>query len=360
MTCFQWSRAGLPSFAALAAWGLCACGFAAESVPSADSFRQTAAAAIARSEKSQSMTVSGVDGWLFLDMELRHLTSPKFWASCPADPQAPGDPLPAILDFKRQLDLVGIDLLVVPVPAKAAIYPDKLDASLPVPAPLSQQIGETDRAFYKVLEDNGIRVLDLAGPFLTARAKGSDPLYCRQDSHWAPEGIRIAAKEIASRINGLDRVAAQPKVAMKSEPGPVTVNGDLAATLPGAKPEPEQVIARFVSAADAPGHQPIPPARGSPVILLGDSHNLIFHAGGDMQAAGAGLPDQLALELGFPVDVVAVRGSGATPVRRNLARRKDNLADCRIVVWCFSVREFTEGQGWAKVPVVKTQKGSGL
>ena len=94
--------------------------------------------------------------------------------------------------------------------------------------------------------------------------------------------------------------------------------------------------------------------KGSPVILLGDSHNLIFHAGGDMQAVGAGLPDQLALELGFPVDVVAVRGSGATPARRNLARRKDNLAGCRIVVWCFSAREFTEGQAWAKVPVVKT------
>ena len=354
MTNFTWIRAGLPVATALAAWGLWDCGFAAEVSRTADSFRQIAAQAVACAEKSQSMTVPGVDGWLFLDKELRHLIAPKFWASGSDEPQVPGNPLPAILDFKRQLDLAGVELILVPVPAKATIYPDKFAVSLHVPAPLSPETGETDRAFYKVLEENGIRVLDLTDPFLTARAGGLEPLYCRQDTHWAPEGIRIAAKEIAGRIKGLDWVAAQPKVLMKSASAPVTVNGDLAAALPGAKPDSDQVTARFVSAAEAPERMPIPPWKGSPVILLGDSHNLIFHAGGDMQAAGAGLPDQLALELGFPVDVVAVRGSGATPARRNLARRKDNLAGCRIVVWCFSAREFTEGQGWAKVPVVKT------
>ena len=347
MTNLTWTRAWLPVAAALAAQGLCGRVFAVEAGQS--SFRQIAAWAAACAEKSQSMTVPGVDGWLFLDKELRHLIAPKFWASGSGEPPVPGDPLPAILDFKRQLDLAGIGLVLVPVPAKAAIYPDKLAASLHVP--LSQQAGEADREFYKVLEENGIRVLDLTDPFLAARAMGPEPLYCRQDTHWAPEGIRIAAKEIAGRIKGLDWVAAHPKALMKSESAPVTVNGDLAAALPGEKPAPDRVTARFVSAAE--DLRPIPASKGSPVLLLGDSHNLIFHAGGDMQAAGAGLPDQLALELGFPVDVVAVRGSGATPARRNLARRKDNLAGCRIVVWCFSAREFTEGQGWAKVPVVK-------
>jgi alginate O-acetyltransferase complex protein AlgJ len=72
-----------------------------------------------------------------------------------------------------------------------------------------------------------------------------------------------------------------------------------------------------------------------------------------MYAEGAGLPDQLALEFGFPIDVVAVRGSGATPARRNLARRKDNLAGKKLVIWCFTSREFTEGEGWDKVQVIK-------
>jgi alginate O-acetyltransferase complex protein AlgJ len=53
------------------------------------------------------------------------------------------------------------------------------------------------------------------------------------------------------------------------------------------------------------------------------------------------------------MDVVAVMGSGSTAARRSLARRKDNLAGKKVVVWCFSTREFTQGQGWAKVQVVK-------
>jgi len=57
--------------------------------------------------------------------------------------------------------------------------------------------------------------------------------------------------------------------------------------------------------------------------------------------------------LGFPTDVVGVRGSGATPSRLALFRRRDSLKGKRVVVWCLSVREFTEGQGWREVPVIR-------
>ena len=74
-----------------------------------------------------------------------------------------------------------------------------------------------------------------------------------------------------------------------------------------------------------------------------------------MHAAGAGLPDQLAFELGLALDVVAVRGSGATPARVNLLRRAQTDPDYwsrkRLVVWCFAARELTESDGWRAVPV---------
>ena len=72
-----------------------------------------------------------------------------------------------------------------------------------------------------------------------------------------------------------------------------------------------------------------------------------------MHAEGSGLPDLLAAKLGFPLDVVAVMGSGATPARRSLARRKDNLAGKKLVIWCFSARDFTEAPSWEKVPVIR-------
>jgi alginate O-acetyltransferase complex protein AlgJ len=121
--------------------------------------------------------------------------------------------------------------------------------------------------------------------------------------------------------------------------------------LSGAEPAGETLALRFVA---GPGGAPVAPSRESPLLLLGDSHTLVFHAGGDMHARGAGLADQLALELGFAVDLVGVRGSGATPARINLARRKDGLAGKRLVVWTFGARELSEApQGWARVPVVR-------
>jgi alginate O-acetyltransferase complex protein AlgJ len=102
-------------------------------------------------------------------------------------------------------------------------------------------------------------------------------------------------------------------------------------------------------------HGVVEPDANSPVLLLGDSHTLVYH---DFLAERAGLLDQLALQLGFAPDLIGTRGSGATPVRINLYRRsvKDPgyLAKKKVIVWCFAAREFTEAtEGWAKVPVAK-------
>ena len=113
------------------------------------------------------------------------------------------------------------------------------------------------------------------------------------------------------------------------------------------------------SAASAPPATSAPPEAAtdpaSPIVLLGDSHNLVFHAGGDMHATGAGLPDQLAFELGTPVDLVAVRGAASTAARVNLLRRAQRdpayWDGKRMVVWCFAARELTEGDGWPVVPI---------
>ncbi len=76
-----------------------------------------------------------------------------------------------------------------------------------------------------------------------------------------------------------------------------------------------------------------------------------------MHARGAGLFEQLAFELQIEPDLIAVRGSAATPARVTLYRRTRAdpayLATKKVVVWFFAAREFTESSGWAKVPVAK-------
>ncbi len=100
----------------------------------------------------------------------------------------------------------------------------------------------------------------------------------------------------------------------------------------------------------------------SPVVLLGDSSSLVFHAGADMHAVGAGLADQLTAELGFAMDLVAVQGSGTASARINLLRRSSSdpnyLKAKRLIIWCFVARDFTESQEWKKVPIAKEPKAA--
>jgi hypothetical protein len=294
------------------------------------------------------IAIPGLNGWIFFDKELRHLAAPRFWNAPSATTLETTDPLPAILDFKAQLDEAGIDLLVVPVPPKAAIYPDQLLPGFPPPPSTPAGLAEQDAEFVSVLESRGVWVLDLTEDFLKARADGLDT-HCRTDTHWSPEGIRLASQKIASTVSSSPWINAQPRLTTQTQNSSLQIRGDLAQPSAPA----EKLPARIITESAVPGSTGVSDSRKSPLVLLGDSHNLVFHTGGEMHSTGVGLPDQLCHELGFPMDVVAVMGSGSTAARRSLSRRKDNLAGKKLVIWCFSTREFTQGQGWPKVQVIK-------
>lgn len=304
--------------------------------------------------------VIGLDEWLFFAPELRHLGRGRFWdtAAAAGGPPSAGDtdPLPAILDFHAQLAARGVELLVVPVPPKAVIYPEKLLASVPLdPQGRPPRLDPHLEAFYTVLRRAGVAVLDLTELLLQARATTSEPLYCRQDTHWSGRGLVIAAAAIAEHVKSRRRDLPDPALLSAARWRRVQITGDLWQLL-GEQHRPRETVSlRFVGLPQGDALVPIPPDPTSPVVLLADSHGLVFHAGDDMHARGAGLPDQLALELGFPVDLVAVRGSGATAARINLlrrARRDPNYwATKKLVIWCFGAREFTEGDGWRTLPI---------
>jgi alginate O-acetyltransferase complex protein AlgJ len=134
-------------------------------------------------------------------------------------------------------------------------------------------------------------------------------------------------------------------------------DGDLASLVAGdgRKLPPEKIAVQSVSERGTGAAVQDDP--NSPLLLLGDSHTLIYHDR-DFLPVRAGLVDQLALQLGFAPDLIGTSGSGATPVRINLYRRsvKDAayLAKKKMIVWCFAAREFTEAtEGWAKMPIAK-------
>ncbi|MFN2350892.1 MAG: hypothetical protein ABR497_03000, partial [Kiritimatiellia bacterium] len=223
---------------------------------------------------------------------------------------------------------------------------------LPEPSAVADADPPGHAEFYDLLRERGIRVLDLEEQFREQRQSADEPLYCLTDSHWSGFACASAARAIAEIVR---METPAERMQLTNVWTTITFQGDLAQMVGRSDIPQEQIRVRRVGtpAAGLPG--PVPPGGDSPVILLGDSHNLVFHAGGDMHTVGAGLPDQLLRELGYPVELVAVRGSGATPARVNLYRRAARNPDYwqgrRWVVWCFAVREFTESDGWRKVPV---------
>ncbi len=115
-------------------WFIAATSFAAE----AESVRKVIDqyASLARSAEQQgTMTVSGKEGWLFFGPELRFVSAGPFWGPAAAKVSRAtkpefADPLPAIVDFYRQLKKMGVELLMVPVPPKSVVYPDFLSDQL--------------------------------------------------------------------------------------------------------------------------------------------------------------------------------------------------------------------------------------
>ena len=298
--------------------------------------------------------VQGSGGWLFLPSELRHVSVGKFWGeeavkvSKATKPES-ADPLPAILDFKAQLDAVGIELILVPVPAKAFVYPEALGVT---------PTGRADtfhQQFYDKLRKNGVTVIDLLPDFFAQRNAAGGPVFCKTDTHWSGAGIRIAAEKITALLADKPWLKGAAKIKTTTVKRPVEITGDLQGMLGGIGKETVEL--NFVGTEASGGATAIPSDRQSPVVLMGDSHTLVFDAGADMHATGAGLPDQLVHDLGVPVDLIGVRGSGATPARINLMRRVRGdagyLAGKKVVIWCFTVREFTEASGWSTVTLIK-------
>lgn len=298
---------------------------------------------------AQESVVPGQPGWLFFTPELRSVSVGPFWGT-----QAPlvsrarkpewADPLPAIVDYQQQLQARGIDLLLVPVPPKVVIYPASLFATAPTAADLAAIVA-TQQEFYALLREAGVPVLDLTAAF---RAAPAEPLlYCRTDTHWSGAGCVLAARVIAAEIQKLPvgKTLPTPVTPFQLQTQPITFTGDLCSLSQPPLTTRETLTVTTVRRGGAA----LAPDRASPILVLGDSHTLVFHDP-QLHAEGAGLVDHLAEQLGHPVDLLGVRGSGGHAARVNLNLRPKALVGKKLLVWCFTAREFTESSdGWRTV-----------
>src|SRR5262249_16280249 len=146
----------------------------------------------------------GRQRWLFYRPDIDFLTGRGFldprqlkkrahsgdrWTPAPQP-----DPLRAILQFREQLAQRGIQLLVLPTPAKSVIHPEKFAAAYePWTAPLQNS---SSGQFRDALVKEGVLVFDLAPALAAAKAQTQRAQFLETDTHWKPE----AMEETASRL----------------------------------------------------------------------------------------------------------------------------------------------------------------
>ena len=289
--------------------------------------------------------IEGADGWLFLANELRHVAKGTEWVAPETPPEpAHADPLPALIALREQLAEMNIELIIMPVPAKAVVHADALPGYAPsdaAPPPSGMA------AFLAHLQDEGFNVINLETIY--AETKSEEQVYCKTDSHWSPRGVEIAAKAVADLLKAQDwyETAAQTEIQL-AEPTDLRIRGDLAEGGGYTETLPWRQVTR------ADGEALV--SETAPVLILGDSHTLVFGDGGDMHANSGGFSEHLAYQLQQPVDRMANRGSASTPPRltlfRKAAAQPEWLEGKRAIVYTFTARELTESlNGWRVVPI---------
>ena len=297
-----------------------------------------------RADEPGLRRVEGQDQWYFLPSDLRHLAT-SFKEAPPTS--GAQDPVSVVVEFHKGLKERGIKLVLLPVPEKPRIRADRLVAG--IKAGDSSKTKDLDQAsgrFISRLREAGVDVFDPSALFQKWVTEGADPVYCRSDTHYTPLTCeRLAKALVESSVK--PSVPVDPKQ-FKVEESSLSIKGDLA-----DQEGIEKLIMRTVkSAADESNFSPDDASR---VLLMGDSHCLVFHSGSDMHAEGAGLFDHLTAQLGSPPSLIAVRGSGSTSARvalyRKAKRSPEFLKSKKTVIWCFAAREFTQSEGWKKVPL---------
>jgi len=296
--------------------------------------------------RGNEKAIVGREGWLFHSDELDFVHGPSVGGAASAA-------VAGILAFREALAARGTELVLVPVPTKSTVE-------------TAQLAGEgTERArnpgaaaALAALRDEGLRVVDLE-PVLARRAPKER--YLSRDTHWTPETMRAAAREIADHLRPLVPATAEAK-RWSRRPVAARGLGDVARMLrlPARHRVFEPLEVALEQVVDERGElfAPDPTAE---VLLFGDSYTRVFSDPALGLGDHAGLAEQLAAELGIALDVIAIPAGSARAVREAFARRSGATARKSLVIWEVALSQFGgDPDRWAPLPLPPLDEPEGI
>jgi SGNH hydrolase-like domain, acetyltransferase AlgX len=290
----------------------------------------------------------GHHGWLFYRPDVDYIAGPPFLDSTQLkqrgrEPGVQPDPIKAIINFRDQLAVRGIDLIVMPVPVKPCVDGEMMTA-LPRQKRSFQNASFAD--FKALMIKEGVRVFDPAPQLMDRKATaGGAPLYLETDTHWRPETMEFVAQQLAVFLGiPIPARGAGLRIAERE----IAAYGDILRMLKlpaGQKTyNPQKVGIQQVLVGNALWR----PNKDARVLLLGDSFCNIFSLEPMGWGESAGFAEQLSRALGGqPLDCILRNSDGSFATReflsRELACGRDRLMGKKVVVWEFAVRELAFG-----------------
>lgn len=294
----------------------------------------------------------GRDGWLFYTPDVQYLLETNVLQGG----KEPEDPVSAIVSFRTQLDRRGIHLLVLPLPGKPSIYPDKLTSRM---ALQDRDFVSPTRQLISRLRAAGVETVDLFETFLLLRRQGLldalEPYYLAQDTHWSGTAVRIAAEVVMRRLLELGWVQTG-STDYEAKPVYLRRQGDIIrmVNVPSLQWSfPAEKVHCFQVFDKGSGNLYKDDVR-SAVLLLGDSFFRMYETD---EPHSAGFIAHLARELRAPLSSVVNDGGASTLVRQQLSRRPSLLRGKKLVIWEFVERDIRLGtDGWKYVSLPGDQE----
>ena len=295
----------------------------------------------------------GRDKWLFYKQGIQYLIEP--WPPRNNALDNINDPVPAILSFRDQLAERGIELLILPAPGKASIYPDKLTSRA---NHSNHCVYKHTRNLIEKLKEQNIHILDLFENFIQRRNNSTDvDYYLSQDTHWSPGGMRLAAQSVAQEIIKQKwATTGDYPYALKSinisRHGDVLKMMDMPLLNHSFTPESINCL----QVIDSDTGKPYTDDPHSEILVLGDSFLRIYERD---EPGSAGFIAHLAHELKMPLASIISDGGASTLVRQQLKSKPELIINKKLVVWEFVERDIRFGmEGWKQVSLPKALDSS--
>jgi hypothetical protein len=297
----------------------------------------------------------GWDGWVFYRPDVDSFVMRQEKSNSAAQ---------GIVDFAAQLAARGVRLVVVPIPGKATIHPEKLSAgktvfenpvASPIVADLADKVAEAWKQ--RKAKDGTLTpiAIDATSRIWERKLETGEDQFLKTDSHWTPGAMTAIAKSVAKEVlaTGIPAVPEE----LVAEGKEISSVGDTALMLelPASSPlrKAQSMTIEQIKTRDG---NPWRANRVSPVLVLGDSYSNIYSADGLGWGGGAGFAEQLSLQLNHRVDKLARNDAGAKSAREMLAaealQNPGWLEGKKVVVWLMAAREFARGD-WSSVQLPK-------